>query len=241
MKQILLLSCCCLLLGSQSVTAQNHKISAEATYSSRSIWRGFDDAAPRNNAPGMEVTATWARGDSGPWLEILSNTILTHRDEIDYPSELDVTIGWTESIVKMVDINFGYTQYSFPVPNDGKYFDYHIEELFAGIEVHHTLINPYAQLSRVFGSLEGFYLLGGLGIPLGRSFLLPLMLDVSLGLQNYEDIDDPGMSDLNFGLTTELGNDNVMLYPGIHWTITGSKEINTHNEFWVSLGLGLSN
>ena len=226
--------------------AQDHQVAVDIEFVSRYIWRGFDLSASKGNRPALQPAVTYTHGASGLWLNAWTSFITGSRGKVDAPNEVDFTVGWDRFINNRFGITAGYIQYTFPDAAAG--LDSHSEEIFIGLLTDNNPINPYANLFIDFGALEGLYFLAGVDLPVGQQQgVFPLMLDISLGFQSYDVIRDAnlkqksGVSDINIGLSTELGTDNVTFSPAIYWTITGFDEVNDDDELWIKLGISFGN
>jgi uncharacterized protein (TIGR02001 family) len=235
-KKLWIIIACALFATAPNIQAQEHQVSFDVDAVSRYIWRGFDLS---DNNPALQPSLTYTHGESGIWVNAWLSMQLKDREKVATPNEFDITIGWDKSLNDLVGITLGYIQYTFPDAVSG--VDTHSEEIFAGLVTDNLGINPYGTLFVDFGALEGLYFNAGVAIPIGRELAVPLTLDVSMGMQNYDAVDKGGMSDLNIGITTSLGTEQISFHPGIYWTITGMDEVNEDDEIWVKLGVSFSN
>ena len=233
-------------LSTSVAYAQDHQVTADVDFVSRYIWRGFDLSGPKGNRPALQPAVTYSHGPSGVWVNVWGSFISGSHENVDVPNEVDFTVGWDRFINDRFGITAGYTQYTFPGAATG--LDSHSEEIFIGLLTDNNPVNPYASLFIDFGALEGLYFLAGVELPVGRQMaVFPMMLDISLGFQSYDVIRDEnlkqksGVSDINIGLSTTMGNDNVSFSPAIYWTITGFDEVNDDDEIWIKLGISFGN
>ena len=222
-------------------------MAVDVDFVSRYIWRGFDLTGPKGNRPAFQPAVTYSHGPSGVWVNVWTSFTTGSHENVDVPNEVDFTVGWDRFINDRFGITGGYTQYTFPDAAAG--LDFHSEEIFIGLLTANNPVNPYASLFIDFGALEGLYFLAGVEFPVGRQLVVfPLMLDISMGFQSYDVIRDDatgsqksGVSDINIGLSTTMGNGNVSFSPAIYWTITGFDEVNEDDEIWIKLGVSFGN
>ena len=233
------------IAGFETAWADEVAAGGSVAYVSRYIWRGQDLLADNDPAIQPSVTFTFSRnvsfnvwgsyGFGGP----------NEKNELD---ELDFTLSYSGALNKLVSYTVGHTYYTFHTGGLEE-----SQETFAGISFPEAPLNPAVTLYGDWGSdvSRGYYLsvTGSKEFRLGRS--QPLTLSLSVGYCDGQWSMEPGISDINIGLSTTKKLGLVTITPSLNYTYVPDKastakgttsppKINTHNEIWMGVTFGFS-
>ncbi len=215
-----------MLLASQALYAEEHKvdITTGVTYLSSYIWRGFDMLPDNEDAIGSDVKFTL--GDSGHSLQLSAIYGLDDTSDID---EYVATWDYTKPVSPTVDITYGVNYYGYPQSRADTV------EAYMGVAWPPVLLHPALKVFADFGDGEGYYITAGIShtAPAGNQ---DLNFAASVGYTDgYRDV-EPGVSDINFSVSSPFDVGTVVVTPSVNYTVTPEDTVNTEDgEFWFGI------
>ena len=205
--------------------------SANMTYVSKYIWRGWDLAPTNEPALQGGVSVSWGSGMS---FDAWGSYALDGDPQLD---ELDYTLGYSTMISRLAEFSAGYTHYTFPSITSAAESQTESSEIFLGVGFPDVFLAPSLTVYEDYEDGDGtYYFLGA-----GHDFALgeeefPLSLSLGVGYNSGQWGNVSGISDIDIGLSTTFESGTVGITPSINYVITPEDAVNADNEFWVGVG-----
>lgn len=167
---------------------------------SRYLWRGQLLEKGPCLQPGLDLN--YGPFSLGLWSNHFGSSVF---------AELDYTLTYTHSLSEIVEMNLGYTYYSFPDP---EYLDSH--EAFVGASFD-VFLTPSMTVYYDFDDGDGMYLEGGASFPfkLGVDFSLDGALGFNAGQWGY----DSSLTVFGLGLSTVIAAGPIEITPLVFYQL----------------------
>jgi uncharacterized protein (TIGR02001 family) len=219
-----------ILLFVASTVSSEAQVSSSLTCVSRYIFRG-SDIIP-NDRSALQPSLTLSLGESGLWLNIWSAIALVDTDFV----ELDLIVGYDESLSKDVTLSAGIGLFTFPSYPDYPNKNSTSPEIYLGTTFPSLPLSPRLTAYYDLNLGDGLYLTFDLerSFTLGAQVLRPTFL-VAYTTQNESFGVDPGFSDVCFGLSTDFPLQRLTLTPCLNYVIVPNETVNQEDEIWAGL------
>ena len=269
MKKLILLTAVILLSATTFVQAQDGELSgtADITWASQYIWRGFEMYGDTGLGPGYEKSAIQPSIDldlygTGLGLNVLLSRANSSGFELD--EELDLTLSYSNSLYEYetyaTNYTVGWMYYYHPdgpapgVPSGlSDCMDW--QEAFAtlswpemcpeGVVPSYTVIKMWpAKENSVSSEISGWLHILGLSYDLSIEGLLPdtpeqiLHLSVATVYNDGVGDVDSDWSHAVLGVSTDFDlGGDCTLTPGVYFQSSWEDDVNEEDELWCSLGV----
>jgi uncharacterized protein (TIGR02001 family) len=222
------------------------KMSTSVAYVTRYVWRGQDLLS--DNDPAIQPSLTFALPINLSF-NIWGSYGFGGASGKNLLNELDFTLSYAGTINKDISYTVGHYYYTFHHLAAGSPKE--SQETFAGVSFPNAALKPSITLYGDWGSSvsKGYYLsvAGSRDFKLGIVKKAPsLTLNLSAGYCDGQWRMEPGVSDINLGISTSLTIGKTIVTPAITYTYVPHKgssakgdtvppKINLKDEIWGSL------
>ena len=201
---------------------------------SRYIWRGFDLNPYKK--PVFQPSITYEFGNSGLSLNLWMSFSFANKEL----NETDLTLTYTKELSDQFLLEAGLIHYGWYLAPNFRFADDTSHEVFACVKMPKILLHPAITIFYDFTNGDGFYVSFETGYSFEPVKSLETSLSASLGYnggQWLEEGIDPGVSDLNFGLSLAYAWNELQIIPFANYTVVLLDAIGKENHFWFGISL----
>ena len=202
-----------ILMMCSSVLATRWK--GQLAFQSSHIWRGFD--LNPTEQPVLQPALGYRFGNSGLALSLWGSFSFVSRDA----HELDLSLSYTRTFAEGLFLKIGVTAMVWDFNSDDRFARRNSREVFVSFGCSTCSIHPSFTVFYDFGDGDGVYLLAEMTYfqPIARDWSAALYVSAGYnGGQWLADGAEPGVSDVNAGLSISFGRGGWRISPHAVYT-----------------------
>lgn len=212
-------------------------IEFKVDFSSRFIWRGFDNESP--SKPVIQPSLTYQVEKTGLFLCLWESISFESTERL----ETDIALWYNFKTGENVALSVGITHYGWYFRENFTFKDSTTHELYASLGLLKLPFSPKFTVYYDFHNATGLYFLleGSHSIELSKNKEKKTSLDImgGLGYNHRLYIGGSGFSDVWFGVTVPIEVGKVTISPFIKTSFILLDEVNpgVNNETWFGVSL----
>ena len=208
--------------------------SYQVDFVSRYIWRGFD--LNPDKEPVFQPSLEYEFGESGLSMNLWMSFSFVNKEL----NETDFTLAYTRKLSGQFFLEAGLIHYGWYFVPNFRFEEDTSHEVYVAFEMQEILFNPRIRFFYDFTNGDGIYVL------MESEYSFEPMRDVetsihaSLGYnggQWLEEGMDPGISDLNLGISLAYAWHDLRIVPFANYTFVFLDAIGKQNHFWFGVSL----